>query len=84
MSDRVFVDTSVLVYARDASLLEDACGLQDRHALSFWDALVVAAAVRLGCSHLLSEDLQDGQSLDGVTVVNPFVHAAESILSSGQ
>lgn len=68
----------------DAMLLEDAWGLEDRHALSFWDALIVAAAARLGCGHLLSEDLQDGQSFDGVTVVNPFVHPAESILPSGE
>jgi predicted nucleic acid-binding protein len=64
----------------DAMLLEDAWGLQDRHALSFWDALIVAAAVRLGCGHVLTEDLQDGQSLEGVTVVNPFVHPVDSVL----
>lgn len=67
----------------DAPLLDDAWELQDRHSLSFWDALVVAAARRLECRHLLTEDLQDGQSLDGVTVVNPFRHAVESIVAPG-
>ncbi|MDT8451000.1 MAG: PIN domain-containing protein [Wenzhouxiangellaceae bacterium] len=137
-SDRVFVDTNVLVYARDASepskqpqaaewmaslwrskrgrlstqvlseyyqtvtrkldpgldretaradvedlmrwnptpidddTLAGAWMLEDRFALSWWDALIVAAARQNGCRHLLSEDLQHGQVFDDVEVVNPF------------
>jgi len=39
---------------------------------SFWDALIVETAIRSGASRLLSEDLQDGQVIDGMRVENPF------------
>lgn len=58
----------------DQSAIGEAWSVQDRFGFSFWDALVVASA-RLGrCRVLLSEDLQDGQDLDGLVVVNPFAH----------
>jgi predicted nucleic acid-binding protein len=41
--------------------------------VSFWDALIVEAALAAGCDVLLSEDLSDGQVFDGVRVVNPFL-----------
>jgi predicted nucleic acid-binding protein len=47
----------------------DLCRL---HPLSFWDALVVRSASAAGCGRLLSEDLQDGQTIDGVRIENPF------------
>jgi predicted nucleic acid-binding protein len=47
----------------------DLCRL---HPLSFWDALVVRSASAAGCGRLLSEDMQDGQTVDGVRIVNPF------------
>ena len=47
----------------------DLCRL---HALSFWDALIVRSASAAGCGRLLSEDLQDGQMIDGVRIENPF------------
>ena len=49
-----------------------AIDLHRAHQVSIWDALVVRAAQRSGCSVLLTEDLQDGRAFDGVEVVNPF------------
>ena len=49
-----------------------AAKLEERHTLSFWDALIVAAAKQALCGYLLTEDLQAGQDIDGVMVVNPF------------
>ena len=63
--------------AIDHSLLDAAWDLEDRYGFSFWDALIVAAARRLGCGTLLTEDLQDGQDLDGVRVWSPFLHAPD-------
>lgn len=40
--------------------------------VSYWDALIVEAAIAAGCDVLLSEDLNHGQVFDGVRVVNPF------------
>jgi predicted nucleic acid-binding protein len=44
----------------------------DTAQISYWDALILAAAERRGCQWLLSEDFQAGQKLGSITVVNPF------------
>lgn len=54
------------------SILEQAWFLESRFQLSFWDALIVSSARAAGCSYLLTEDLQDGQDLDGLLVLDPF------------
>jgi predicted nucleic acid-binding protein len=64
----------------DASVIERGWKLQDRYQLSFWDSLIVAAAKVAACGFLLTEDLQDGQKLDGVEVVNPFLRGPASVL----
>ena len=50
----------------------NAIEIQQRHQLSFWDAMVINSAIQLGCDILWSEDLNDGQFYDGVRVSNPF------------
>jgi predicted nucleic acid-binding protein len=62
----------------DAVLLERGWKIQDRYQLSYWDALIVSAAKAASCRYLLTEDLQDGQKLDGLEVVNPFLRSPES------
>ena len=49
-----------------------ALEVRDRYGFSFYDALVVAAALDAGCTRLLSEDLQHGQRIGDLTVVDPF------------
>ena len=61
------------------TLVEQAWSVQDRHGASLWDALIIAAAQIARCPYLLSEDLQDGQDLDGVKVVSPFRHHHETL-----
>lgn len=63
----------------DAALLEQGWKIQDRYQLSYWDALIVAAAKALSCGYLLTEDLQTGQNFDGVEVLNPFLREPRSI-----
>jgi predicted nucleic acid-binding protein len=65
----------------DYEMLVRGWRLQDRFQLSFWDSLIVAAAKSSACNFLLTEDLQPGQDLDGVTVLNPFSSDPASILS---
>lgn len=43
-----------------------------RFQLSYWDAAIIEAARMLGCSAVLSEDLNDGQDYAGMPVANPF------------
>ncbi len=52
--------------------LLQAIDFQQSYQLSFWDAMVVQSAARLGCRVLLTEDLSDGQSYGDVKVINPF------------
>lgn len=63
----------------DETLLEGAWLLQDRHKLSWWDALIVAAAKSAGCRYLLSEDFQEGYDWGDMTVVNPFRTGPEDL-----
>lgn len=46
--------------------------LQARYKFGFYDSLIIAAALDAGCKTLYSEDLQHGQRVEGVTIVNPF------------
>jgi predicted nucleic acid-binding protein len=56
----------------DLPLIVAASELEERHTLSFWDALVVEAARRAGVTRLVTEDLQPGRRIGGITVENPF------------
>jgi predicted nucleic acid-binding protein len=52
---------------------EVALGIATRTGYQFYDALIIAAALESGCSTLFSEDLQDGQVIEGsLTIRNPF------------
>ena len=53
-------------------LLTAAADLHRLRSLSWWDALIVQAAVSAGCAVLLSEDMQHGETVAGVRIVNPF------------
>lgn len=59
----------------DTYTVDGAWDLQDRYALSYWDALILSSAHQQGCSHLITEDLQHGQLMDAVKVINPFLVA---------
>jgi len=59
----VQVSPGLIQEAIDCSVLND---------LSFWDALILASAASAGCSTVLSEDLNPGQAILGVTVRNPY------------
>jgi predicted nucleic acid-binding protein len=50
----------------------EAIELSSNANLSLWDALVIVAAARSGATRLYTEDLQDGQLILGVEIVNPF------------
>lgn len=49
-----------------------AVALAREHGFSFYDALVVAAAIEAGCDTLLSEDFQHGREISGIAIINPF------------
>lgn len=61
------------VASNAADDLVDAIRVLEGFRISFWDAMLWAAARRAGCSAILSEDFQDGQVLQGVRFINPFL-----------
>jgi len=62
-------------------LVQRAFGIEDRFRLSFWDAMIVAAASCADCEWLLTEDLQAKANYGGVRVVNPFETSPEELLA---
>jgi len=53
-------------------LIDAALNLYRKDSLSWWDSIIVAAALQAGCRTLLSEDLQDGREIEGMRIENPF------------
>ncbi len=53
-----------------------AIALQQTYGFSFWDAMIVRAAMESGCRTLVSEDMQDGQRIGALTIPNPFAELA--------
>jgi len=70
------------VTAADDTALVDAMDAAEEHRLSFWDAMLWATARRIGCSTILSEDMQHGRSLSGVAIINPFAADAADRLAA--
>ena len=65
MSEFEVVETDVLT-------IKKAIDIMVINQLSFWDSLIISAAKSANCSVLLSEDMNNGQAIDGVTILNPF------------
>jgi predicted nucleic acid-binding protein len=70
------------VVETSAKVIIAATDLASRHQLSIWDAVVLAAAADAGCRLLLSEDMQDGFTWNGVTVANPFATTLHPLLDA--
>ncbi len=60
------------VINNDYMLLMVGIALQNRWKISFWDALILAAAKKSGADIIWSEDFNASQDYDGIRVVNPF------------
>ena len=73
-------DQYSLIDTSNAVLLS-AMELSSHHRLRIWDAIIMAAAASASCRLLLSEDLHDGFTWNGVTVVNPFAPKPNPLLS---
>ena len=72
---RVYLDAVLLPLMQitvSEALYHRALDVQGRWRFGFCDSLIIAAALMAGCRTLLSEDLQHGQKLDSLTIVDPF------------
>jgi predicted nucleic acid-binding protein len=73
-------DTFPLIETSPSVLLA-ATDLAADHNLGIWDAIILSAAAEAGCRLLLSEDLPDGFTWNGVTVTNPFAAKKHELLA---
>lgn len=71
----VVVDTT-------SDVLFGAVELAVEHRLQIWDAVILSAASHVDCQILLSEDMQDGFTWGGVTIVNPFAENPNFLLTA--
>jgi len=60
------------VVTTDVEMVRQAIDTSRRFRIAVWDAMIIEAARSAGCDSVLSEDLQAGQDVDGVTIENPF------------
>lgn len=60
------------VYLNDSQTILSALEIKDKTQFSFWDSLILVAAEETECNMLLSEDLNDGQVVNGLRIINPF------------
>jgi predicted nucleic acid-binding protein len=56
----------------DLDIIEQGIDISILSQISFWDGLIIAAAEFANCVTILSEDLNDGQIIRGVKIINPF------------
>ena len=72
-SARLVVNTyTIWCVETTPSEISKAFQIEDESRLGFWDALIVAAAIKSGAHRILSEDLNTGQTISGVRIENPF------------
>ena len=64
--------TTLPVIEIDLGLVQRAVGACSRYRSSYWDALIIAAAEKAGCTQIISEDFNTGQTYHDILVVNPF------------
>jgi predicted nucleic acid-binding protein len=79
-----------ILYWRDSYALAEttakvmiaAADLAAQHPMSIWDSVILSAAADAGCRLLLSEDMQDGFTWNGVTIANPFASLLYPLLAA--
>jgi len=67
-----YVLAPLMRVSASAHLYHRALGVQDRYLYGFYDSLIIAAALEAGCKQLLTEDMQEGQQIESLTINNPF------------
>lgn len=61
------------VQINDPEMTIRASEIEEKNGISFWDALIVAAALRLQAEKIISEDLNHGQIIEGILIENPLL-----------
>jgi predicted nucleic acid-binding protein len=69
-------DVASLVSSRptpiELPVIDRAWAIQNRYSFSWWNSLILATALHSGCTHVLTENLQHGQDVEAMIIINPF------------
>ncbi len=57
----------------DGPSILKASEIEERHQLSFWDALIIVAGLNANVERIITEDLSHGQRIEGILIENPFL-----------
>ena len=67
------INSGFHVFVNKPITIENACKIADKYNYSFYDSLIITAALACNCSILYTEDMQNGQIIENcLTIVNPF------------
>lgn len=86
--EKIFIKNIVHSYQNmeivtiDLQIIDQAIDISIIFQLSFWDSLIVAAAEQAKCEYLISEDLNNGQSIRGIKIINPFKNEGKRFLTT--
>lgn len=72
LNSLTFIIKATTVLPLDEQLTLDALQIKARYQQSWFDSLIIAAGISARCGTLYSEDLQDQQQIEGMTILNPF------------
>ncbi len=64
---------AIEIVENDYPAILKAIQISTQYQLSFWDSLIIVAAISAKCSKIYSEDMNSGQVVEGVEIVNPFI-----------
>jgi predicted nucleic acid-binding protein len=64
---------NIEVVQNGSTIIERGIDISIISQISFWDALLIASAESSNCVELMTEDLNDGQIINGIKITNPFI-----------
>jgi len=71
-----------VIVAAKGNLIFKAVEAVKNHSLSYWDSMLCTTALEAGCSAVITEDMNHGQSIDGLDIISPYASGAETLLVS--
>ena len=81
----IAVGTWSVLFPTAQTTVEDvieALEVAERYRLQYWDSVIITVAARAGAGVLLTEDMQDGATVHGVRLVNPFFAANHALIDA--
>jgi predicted nucleic acid-binding protein len=72
LKNQIQIFEKLTISDTSCSLIKEALHIKFRYQLQFYDSVIIASAIATNCDILYSEDLNNGQSIEGLKIINPF------------